>query len=114
MITDTHASLLKALNNCTAACQFCAISCLDEPMVGQMRDCIKLDLDCADICQTTASFFARVSPHAQHFLHECAEICDACAAECEKHRHMEHCRLCAEACRQCAEACRNAQVSASK
>ena len=32
-----------------------------------------------------------------------AEVCEACAEECEKHQHMEHCRLCAESCRKCAE-----------
>lgn len=36
----------------------------------------------------------------------CAELCDACAAECEKHEHHEHCRICAESCRRCAEQCR--------
>ncbi|WP_419150467.1 four-helix bundle copper-binding protein [Paraburkholderia kururiensis] len=34
-----------------------------------------------------------------------AGLCDACAAQCEKHEH-EHCRQCAQACRNCAEACR--------
>jgi hypothetical protein len=29
----------------------------------------------------------------------------ACAEECEKHAHMDHCRKCAEACRHCAEVC---------
>ncbi|MFT4024034.1 MAG: four-helix bundle copper-binding protein [Flavihumibacter sp.] len=108
MITDTHASLLKALNNCVSACQFCAVSCVDDSMVANMRACIKLDLDCADICHITASLSARVSPHAKHLLQECAEICEACAEECEKHSHMEHCRLCAEACRACAQLCRAA------
>jgi hypothetical protein len=29
-----------------------------------------------------------------------------CAVECEKHKHMDHCRVCADACRKCAEECR--------
>ncbi|MBN9384391.1 MAG: four-helix bundle copper-binding protein [Chitinophagaceae bacterium] len=37
----------------------------------------------------------------------CADICTACAEECERHTQtgMEHYRVCAEACRQCAEEC---------
>lgn len=102
---EKNIGLLKALGNCAAACHYCATACLDEQDVQMLTSCIKLDLDCADICQVTAAFVARVSPHAPHLLKECAEICEACSKECEKHAHMEHCRLCAEACRQCAEAC---------
>lgn len=72
-----------------------------------MTACIKLDLDCAQICTLSANFMARGSAHIQHVLRECAEICEQCAAECEKHQHMEHCRRCAETCRTCAGACRN-------
>jgi hypothetical protein len=35
----------------------------------------------------------------------CADICNACATECEKHKHMEHCAECAKACHECAEQC---------
>jgi hypothetical protein len=35
----------------------------------------------------------------------CAEVCDDCAAECEKHEH-DHCQACAGACRKCADECR--------
>ena len=70
-----------------------------------MTDCIRLDMDCAEICCLLASFIAKDSMHANHLLHECAEICEACAEECEKHSHLEHCRACAEACRHCVEAC---------
>jgi hypothetical protein len=26
----------------------------------------------------------------------CADICEACAAECAQHAHHEHCRICAD------------------
>ncbi|WP_046368662.1 four-helix bundle copper-binding protein [Flavihumibacter petaseus] len=109
MTTHSHTGLLKALNNCAAACHFCAVSCLDEPAVANLVACIKTDLDCAAICLAAHGFVSRISPHAPHVLRECAEICALCAAECEKHAaHMDHCRLCAEACRACEEACRQA------
>ena len=96
---------MEALSNCAAECNHCATACLDEQDVKMLARCIKLDIDCADICLLTASYVARDSEHANHLLKECAEICEACAEECEKHAHMEHCRKCAEACRHCAEAC---------
>lgn len=97
--------LLDALYNCAAECNHCATACLDEQDVKMLARCIKLDIDCADICSLTASLIARGSEHGEHLLKECAEICNACADECEKHNHMEHCKRCAEACRTCAEEC---------
>jgi hypothetical protein len=110
MTTNKNQSLLEALNSCAAACNYCAVACLDEPDVKMLTTCIKLDMDCAAICQLTASFVARNSKHAGHLKKECAEICDECATECEKHaKHgMEHCKICAEACRKCASSCRQA------
>lgn len=103
--------LLSALNECITACNHCAGACLNEGDVNMMADCIKSDLDCADMCTLLARFIARGSAHAKQLLQECIEICEACAAECEKHAdHMEHCKHCAEACRKCAEACKNTQL----
>lgn len=107
MAHEQNKSLLEALNNCAAECNHCATACLEEDDVKMLARCIKLDIDCADVCQLTASLIARGSKHGNHLLKECAEICDACAEECEKHaNHMEHCKSCAEECRKCAEECR--------
>lgn len=106
MSHEHHTQLIAALNNCAAECNHCATACLDEQDVQMLSTCIKLDLDCADICKVTAALLARGSEHGKHLLKECAEICNACAEECEKHaHHHEHCKRCAEACRSCAEAC---------
>ena len=79
-----------------------------------MRQCIRACLDCADVCEATGKLAVRRTGSNEAVLREtlelCARICDACAAECEKHEH-EHCRLCAQMCRECAEDCRNAAVS---
>ncbi len=100
--------VIIALNECTIACNHCFSACLSEKEVTMLAGCIKLDRDCADICQLTSSFLSRGSEHGKHLLKECIEICDKCAAECEKHaQHHEHCRQCAEACRRCAEACKS-------
>jgi len=108
MSHEHHPQLIVALNNCATECNHCATACLDEQDVKMLAKCIKLDIDCADICSLTASLIARSSEHGKHLLKECAEVCDACATECEMHAKMgmEHCKNCAEACRACADACR--------
>lgn len=107
MVQEQNTQLLSLLTYCVTECNHCAAACLEEEDVKMLTKCIKLDLDCADICLLMAGYLARGSEHAEHLMSECAEICQKCAAECEKHaaHGMEHCRVCAEACRKCAEAC---------
>lgn len=106
MSHDKHKELISALNACAAECNHCTVACLDEQDVKMLARCIKLEIDCAEICRLAVSFLARGSAHAVHILKECAEICELCATECEKHKHMDHCKRCAEVCRKCAEECK--------
>lgn len=105
MSHELNQRLMDALARCAAECSHCATACLQEQDVKMLERCIKLDLDCAEICELAIGFVARGSEHAEHIIRECAEICHACAQECGKHSHMEHCKRCAEACQACAEAC---------
>lgn len=102
------AELIAILNECAATCRFCSVTSLNEETVKSMVSSIKSNLDCSEMCNLLASYLSRNSAHASHLLKECIEICEACATECEKHPHMDHCRECAETCRKCAEACKNA------
>ena len=67
-----------------------------------------------DVCEAAGKLAVRRTGSNQDVLREalefCARVCDACAAECEKHDH-EHCKLCAQMCRECAEDCRNAALA---
>ncbi|MEP7252863.1 MAG: four-helix bundle copper-binding protein [Ginsengibacter sp.] len=96
---------VKKIDICVAACNFCAAACLKEEDVKMMAKCISLDMDCAEVCRTTGILLARDSAHGKHMLKECIELCEACAAECGKHK-FDHCQACAKACRECAEACK--------
>jgi hypothetical protein len=107
---DEAFALVKAAAECTYTCTTCADACLQEDDPAAQRECIRLNLDCAEICSITGKLIARPGPQAQDLLRAqleaCATACRACAAECERHAdHMEHCRICAESCRECAEAC---------
>lgn len=99
-----HEQYQSCIDACYA-CDHCAVSCLDESDVKNMTRCIKLDMDCAQICRLAASYMARGSEFAQTICQVCADLCEACGQECAKHQ-MDHCQRCAQACRKCAEACR--------
>ena len=76
--------------------------------------CAKMCLSCADVCETTTRLGLRRAGSNERLLIQmlelCAQACDECAAECEKHDH-EHCKLCAQMCRECAADCRRAAES---
>ncbi|HYX86324.1 MAG TPA: four-helix bundle copper-binding protein [Gaiellales bacterium] len=64
----------------------------------------RLMLDCAQMCDTARDFMLRSSDFAHQAARLCADVCDRCAASCE--RMGEGMATCAEACRRCAAACR--------
>ena len=96
--------ILRELSACATLCNICYNACLNEKDVSMFARCIELDRECADLCLLTASVYARESENADKFLRLCAEICEACAAECAKHEH-EHCQKCAHVCLTCAGMC---------
>lgn len=100
---------IDACNECASQCEHGATACAHEKIAHAYARCIELERYCADMCRTAAAFMARADEHTINFVYKfcalCAEICIACATECEKHAHMEHCIQCAEACRKCAVEC---------
>ncbi|MEU1396921.1 four-helix bundle copper-binding protein [Micromonospora zamorensis] len=106
------AAAIDALNDCAQACTACADACLSEDMVADLTKCIRTDLDCADICTTTARVLSRHTGYdanlSRSLLEACATACRSCGDECARHADMhEHCRICADACRACERACRD-------
>jgi len=109
---DREASLrcIAECLDCIAGCTACADDCLSEPDLPELVRCVRLDLDCADICDATARVVARQTELnlrvIRTLVESCAAACVACADECDRHAAMhEHCRLCAQMCRRCQHAC---------
>jgi hypothetical protein len=101
---------IESCTECAAVCTLCADACLAEPQVQNLVACIRLDLDCAELCAATARIVGRLTkPHKATMraaLTACATACRECAAECRLHASMHgHCRVCAETCDACAKAC---------
>ncbi|MDE3720454.1 four-helix bundle copper-binding protein [Nocardiopsis sp. N85] len=103
---------IEACGECAQACTLCADACLGEEGVADLVACVRSDLDCADLCETTHRLLSRRTARdnalLKTVLEACAQACRRCGNECERHAgHHEHCRVCAEVCRRCEDACRD-------
>lgn len=109
---DRLAIAIDALTACAQACTGCADACLSEANVGMFAKCIRIDLDCADICAATIRVLSRHTGYdaniSRSLLEACATACRSCRDECQQYAGThEHCRICAEACRVAEQACRD-------
>lgn len=95
---------IELCNRCADACDNCSTACLSEPDVEKMAECIRTDIDCAQMCRYAAGAMARGSYFAGDICELCATICRKCGEICGQHDH-DHCQKCAKACRACAEEC---------
>jgi hypothetical protein len=101
---------IDACRRCAQACTLCADACLSEDGHQEhLIRCIRLNLDCADVCESTGRVVTRQTDEptlTRAVLESCIAACRACADECRQHASdMEHCAICSEACTRCAEAC---------
>lgn len=115
-VNEALMRFIEEAYSCVQACTSCADACLAEDMVQELIQCIRLDLDCADISAAAASIATRRSGGDVEVLapviQACLVACRRCAEECERHASKhEHCRICAEACRRCEAACQEALAS---
>lgn len=111
---ESMGKIRQSLIACEEACRSCAEACLSEKDIDMLRTCIRIDLECAEICALTARLVLTGSRFSGSAFGLCAGACEACSQECAEHSLMDHCRKCSEACRICAEACRAmAEVTAS-
>ena len=96
---------------CEQTCASCADACLGEPDPRELRRCIRINLDCAEICAATQRMLSRhFEPETSLLVRQlelCAEACALCAEECRRHPH-EHCQVCAEMCSRTEDECRQA------
>jgi hypothetical protein len=76
-----------------------------------MRRCIRLCLDCSDVCTMAYRVATRRTDENRQLIRSvlavCIEACQVCGEECMRHEHA-HCQRCAQMCRECADDCRKA------
>jgi hypothetical protein len=106
-----QAATIDALSDCAQACAADTDADLSEDNLADMVRCIRLCLHCTDVCTATGGVISRPAEYdaavTRPLLEACVAICRRCGDECERHAHMPHCRVCAEACRRCERACRD-------
>lgn len=110
---DALIRCVEACYDCAQACIACADACMGEQMIAQLTQCIRLNLDCADVCTATGALGSRRTGSDElilkRMIETSAEACRLCGDECAKHAgEHEHCRICADVCRQCEQLCRQA------
>lgn len=99
------------MQDCIEECLRCYRSCFGMAMTHCLErggkhtepGHFRVMMACAEICRTTAHFGLMNSRHTSHVARECIEICDQCAADCDRLGDMDEC---AEQCRRCARVCR--------
>jgi hypothetical protein len=107
--TSVLAAAIDAISDCVQACIADTDADLSEENLAEMVKCIRLCLDCTDICMGTGGVISRLAEYdpssTRPLLEACVAICKNCGDECERHAHYDHCRVCEQACRRCARAC---------
>lgn len=82
---------IDAAYECAQSCTSCADACLAEEMVAQLRQCIRLNLDCADVCAVMATVGNRRTGSneevSRKMLDVCITACRLCGEECAQHAH---------------------------
>jgi hypothetical protein len=102
------------MEQCIENCTNCHRICLEtaarhfrgESTPRLEETLVRLLLDCAEICRTSADFMIRGSDQHEHTCRACAAICAHCADECDRRGEDPYLSACAEICRRCAASCR--------
>lgn len=110
---DVLGECIEACALCEFACVTCADACLTDSALDPLRDCVRINLDCADVCALTGHLVSRAFSAEPKLvraqLEICADLCAACEAECRKLSSANgHCHMCAQACSHCQSLCREA------
>jgi hypothetical protein len=98
--------------NCASICTETIMHCLQMGGEHAEMEHIRLLMDCAEICQTSANFMLRHSELHGRTCAVCAEVCERCEQSCAKFSGDPVMDECADACRSCAQSCREMAASA--
>jgi hypothetical protein len=102
-------AMLRCIDNCVDCAAICietTMHCLQMGGEHASPEHIRILMDCAEICQTSANFMLRNSDLHGKVCGVCAEVCERCAEHCERFSDDSIMQQCAEICRTCASSCR--------
>ena len=103
--TTTH-DMQQCIQNCRDCHRICMLTmthCFAQG--GELCEAIRLLMDCAEMCQTSANFMLRGSDAHPYTCAVCAQVCEQCRGACERYPDNQQMRGCADACQRCADSC---------
>ena len=107
-----HFAWMEKCLLCWEAAEQCITECITT---GKNLNCCNICRDCAEICGLCIKFEAQQSTFFGHLCLVCADICEACAIECDKYsEHSIACKNCADACRVCVATCKETAYKSEK
>jgi len=106
---DCATKCMEAQSACIATLNYC----LDQGGKYSSIQLIRLLLDTAAVCQTTAESSRNETTLFRFSSSACAEICGLCSLGCARFPDDTQMQLCAELCTRCAECCQNVNVLAA-
>ena len=102
----------QEMERCIALCQEChevclrnVPHCLEKGGKHAAASHIRMLLDCAEICETSANFMIRGSELHTETCRACSEVCQRCASDCQRLGDDPEMQECADVCLRCAESC---------
>ncbi len=111
-IRESEFSMSDEVKECIQDCVDCYRTCTETltrclSLGGKHSEGrhINLIIDCSRICNINTDFMLRNSTHYSQTCKVTADICDACANNCEEFDD-DFMKDCASICRKCAESCR--------
>jgi hypothetical protein len=96
---------IEVCQDCIVTAEHCVTASLRENHPEGMARAIELNRSCAAACAFTVGEMVRDSFWVEQACQLCADICESCADESERH-DFEPLRASAIVCRSCAEECR--------
>jgi|WetSurMetagenome_2_1015567.scaffolds.fasta_scaffold459605_2 hypothetical protein len=96
---------IQACTTCHAVCSETIQQCLQMGGKHAEASHMRVLMDCAQICQTSADFMLRGSELHTSTCGVCAEVCTRCADDCDRFGDDAMMQRCAETCRTCAHSC---------
>lgn len=97
---------IQLCQDCHALCVRTIQHCLTLGGRHAAPDHMRLLLDCAEMCETTAHYLLRGSPYHERMCGLCAEMCRQCGDSCMKIAGDDQLlKQCADMCTRCADSC---------
>jgi len=110
-MTDDMQMCIQNCIQCSQVCEQVLQHCLEKGgMHSELRH-IRLLQDCSEICSLSAKFMIRGSEFHTRTCGICAEVCLACALDCERMGEDDMMKACADVCRRCADTCQKMSVA---